>query len=171
MFFRNLTIFTFPPSLRDALEALPDQLEQHALKPLGSMEMSTHGFVSPLGQGHSALSLSVGNCLLVTLGSETKVLPAAVVNRAVSEKLDAIQEKENRTPGSKERKRIKDEVIADLLPRAFARPSRTAAYLDLGRGWLVVDTASRKNAEAMVRVRCAGPSDPARQHHGCPHLP
>ena len=45
---------------------------------------------------------------------------------------------------------MKDEVLTDLLPRAFARPSRIAAYLDLSLGWLVVDSSSRKNAEAVV---------------------
>lgn len=150
MLFRNLTLFRFPLSLRDALAALPEQLPEHALKALGPLELSTRGFVSPFGRGHEALSHQVGDCLLLNLGSEDKILPAAVVNEALAEKLDAIREQEGRNPGGRERKRLKDEVLTDLLPRAFARPSRVAAYLDLGRGWLVIDSSSRKNAEAVV---------------------
>lgn len=150
MLFRNLTLFRFPSSLREALDALPERLPEHALKALGPLELSTRGFASPFGRNHEALSHRVGDCLLLSLGGEDKILPAAVVNEALAAKLDAIREKEGRSPGGKERKRLKDEVFTDLLPRAFAKPSRTAAYLDMERCWLIVDSASRKNAEAMV---------------------
>lgn len=150
MLFRNLTLFRFPLSMREALETLPDRLPDHVLRPLGPLELSTRGFVSPFGRGDETLSHRVGDCLLLNLGGEDKILPAAVVNQALNEKLDAIREQEGRSPGARERKRMKDEVLTDLLPRAFARPSRIAAYLDLSLGWLVVDTGSRKNAEAVV---------------------
>jgi recombination associated protein RdgC len=150
MLFRNLTLFRFPLPLREALETLPDRLPEHALRPLGPLELSTRGFVSPFGRNHEALSHQVGDCVLIALGGEDKILPAAVVNEALAEKLDAIRENEGRSPGGKERKRLKDEVLTDLLPRAFAKPSRTMAYLDLESNWLIVDTASRKNAEAVV---------------------
>lgn len=35
MLFRNLTLFRFPLSLREALETLPERLPEHALKALG----------------------------------------------------------------------------------------------------------------------------------------
>lgn len=150
MLFKNLTLFRFPSSLRTTLESLDEHLPNAALKPLGSLEMSTRGFVSPFGRGDEALSHRVGDCILLALGGEDKLLPAAVVNEALAQKLDAMREREGRNPGGRERKRLKDEVLTDLLPRAFARPSRLAGYLDLGLGWLVVDTSSRKSAEGFV---------------------
>lgn len=150
MLFRNLTLFRFPASLRTALEKLDEHLPEAALKPVGPLELSSRGFVSPFGRGEEQLSHRVGDCVLVTLGGEDKLLPSAVVNEALASKLDKLREREGRAPGGRERKRLKDEVLTDLLPRAFARPSRTNAYLDLGLGWLVVDSASRKNAEAVA---------------------
>ncbi len=150
MLFRNLTLFRFPLSLREALESLDDKLPAHVLKPVGALELSSRGFISPFGRGHEALSHRVGDCVLLTLGGEDKILPAAVVNEALSEKLDAVRDAEGRNPGGRERKRMKEEVLFDLLPRAFARPTRVSAYLDTERGWLLVDTSSRKNAEALV---------------------
>ena len=150
MIFRNLTTFRFSSSLRESLESLAEKIPDHALKPLGALELSTRGFVSPFGRNHEALSHQVGDCVLIALGGEDKILPAAVVNDVLAEKLDAIRENEGRSPGGKERKRLKDEVLTDLLPRAFAKPSRTMAYLDMETNWLIVDTASRKNAEAVV---------------------
>src|SRR5690606_19494715 len=76
------------------------------------------------------------------------------VNETLAQKIAAIAEKEGRRPGGKERKRLKEEVISELLPRAFIRPSRLSAYLDGKNGWFVVDSASRKAAEdAVSQVR------------------
>ena len=150
MLFRNLTLFRFPSSLRKALENLDERLPEAALKPVGPLELSSRGFVSPFGRGEDQLSHRVGDCVLLTLGGEDKLLPSAVVNEALASKLDKVREREGRNPGGRERKRMKDEVLTDLLPRAFARPSRVNGYLDLGLGWLVVDTASRKVAENFV---------------------
>ncbi len=151
MFFRNLSLFRFSP---DALRAALAQLEAHlpnaSLKPLGPLELSTRGFVSPFGRSDATLSHQVGNAVLITLGGEDKILPSVVVKDAVAKKVEAIREREGRTPGARERRRLKDEALTDLLPRAFARSSRVNAYLDLEHGWLVVDTASRKVAESVV---------------------
>jgi len=69
---------------------------------------------------------------------------------------------EGRPVGGRERKRIKAEILDQLLPRAFARPSRLAAWLDRQHGWLVLDTASRKAAEnALSTLRDAMGSFPA----------
>lgn len=139
-----------PSSLRAALEALDEHLPNVALKPLGSLELSTRGFVSPFGRGDEALSHRVGDCILLSVGGHDKILPSSVVNEALAEKIDALREREGRNPGGRERKRLKDEVLTDLLPRAFSKPSRTSAYIDLGLGWLVIDTASRNVAEQIV---------------------
>jgi len=116
------------------------------------MEMSTRGFVSPFGRGESQLAHQVGQAVRLTLGGEDKILPAAVVNEELANKLDRIREEEGRVPGGRERKRIKDEVLTDLLPRAFTRPTRTSAYLDLDLAWCVIDTSSRKAAETVISV-------------------
>ena len=150
MLFRNLTLFRFPLSLRPSLETLDEKLPEHALKALSPLELSTRGFVSPFGRGHEALSHRVGDCLLLNLGGEDKILPASVVNEVLAEKLDAIREQEGRSPGGRERKRLKDEVLTDLLPRAFSKPTRTPAYLDLSLGWLVIDTAAPAKTDELI---------------------
>jgi len=48
MFFKNLTLFRFPASLD--LSDLDEQLAPHLLKPVGALELSSHGFISPFGR-------------------------------------------------------------------------------------------------------------------------
>lgn len=160
MFFRNLTLFRFPASLD--FSRLDELLPEAALKPVGPLDLASRGFVSPFGRDEPALSHRVGDAIWLTLGGEDKLLPAAVVNDLLAKKLAEIEEKEGRKPGGRTRKRIKEDLLHELLPRAFVKPSRTDALLDLEHGILAVDTSSRKNAEAVAsEIRHALGSFPA----------
>ncbi len=160
MFFRNLTLFRFPTSLD--LSDLDTLLAEHALRPVGPLELSTRGFVSPFGQHGDALSHRLGDAIWLTVGGEDKLLPGAVVNDLLQKKLAKIEQAEGRKPGGRTRKRLKDELVTELLPRAFVRPVRTDALIDTKLGVIAVDTSSRKNAESVVsEVRKALGSFPA----------
>ena len=160
MFFRNLTFFRFPASLN--IEDLDAGLVDCALKPVGAMELSSRGFVSPFGRNEEALLHRIGDALWLAAGSEDKILPGSVVNDLLQKKLAEIEEKEGRRLGGRARKRLKEDLVHELLPRAFVKPGRTDAMLDLTHGFIAVDTSSRKSAEAVVSdVRQALGSFPA----------
>jgi recombination associated protein RdgC len=160
MFFRNLTLFRFPTTTK--LDDLDTGLDECQLKPVGPLELSSRGFISPFGRDAEALSHRQGDAIWLAVGGEDKILPGAVVNDMLQKKLAEIEQKEGRKPGGRTRKRLKDELVTDLLPRAFVKPSRTDALLDLGHGIVVVDTSSRKNGENVVsEIRRALGSFPA----------
>ncbi len=165
MFFRNLTLFRFPTSFD--FSDLDTRLADTPLKPVGALEPSSRGFVSPfgrLGSTGEAMTLShhADDAVWLTVGGEDRLLPAAVVNDLLAKKLAGMEQREGRRPGSRVRKRIKQDLVHELLPRAFVRPSRIDATLDLGHGLCIVDTASRKQAETVVsQLRHALGSFPA----------
>ena len=160
MFFRNLTLFRFPTTLD--FSQLDELLPEMQLKPVGALELSSRGFVSPFGRNEPELSHRVGEALWLTVGGEDKILPSAVVNDLLGKKLAEIEEKEGRKPGGRTRKRIKEDLVHELLPRAFVKPSRTDALVDLEHGFIAVDSASRKNSEEFVsQIRGALGSFPA----------
>ena len=160
MFFRNLTLFRFPTTTK--LDDLDTGLGECQLKPVGPLELSSRGFISPFGRDADAMSHNQGDATWLAVGSEDKILPGSVVNDMLAKKLAVIEQKEGRKPGGRTRKRIKDELITDLLPRAFVKPGRTDALIDLGHGVVVVDTSSRKTGENVVsEIRRALGSFPA----------
>ncbi len=160
MFFRNLTLFRFPTTTR--LDDLDTGLDQCQLKPVGPLELSSRGFISPFGRDAEALSHRLGDAIWLTVGGEDRLLPGSVVNDMLARKLAEIEQKEGRKPGGRTRKRIKDELITDLMPRAFIKPSRTDALLDLEHGIVVIDSSSRKSAENVCsEIRRALGSFPA----------
>ncbi|HRO27245.1 MAG TPA: recombination-associated protein RdgC, partial [Luteimonas sp.] len=141
---------------------LDDLLAEHPLKPVGALELSSRGFVSPFGREGEALSHRIGDTIRVTVGGEDRLLPSSVVNDLLGKRLAEVEEKQGRRPGSRMRKQMKDDLVHELLPRAFVRPSRTDAMIDLAHGVCAVDTSSRKAGEAVVsEIRHAMGSFPA----------
>jgi len=162
MFYRNLTLFRFSESVAADLERLEEALPEHRLRPVGPMEMGTRGFISPLGRNQEPLVHSVARNTMVSVGSEDKLLPSSVVNDELANRVQKIADEEARKVNGRERKRIKDDVMNELLPRAFVRSSRMSAYVDKKNGWLVLDTSSRKSAEnTLSQIREALGSFPA----------
>ncbi len=149
MFFSNLTLFRFPTTLDfSEVETL---LPEAQLKSVGPLEMSSRGFISPFGRDEQeALSHRIADFLWLTVGGEDKILPGSVVNDLLARKVAEIEEKEGRRPGGRARKRLKDDLIHELLPRAFVKSSRTDAMLDLQHGYVAVDTSSRKTGENVM---------------------
>lgn len=152
MWFRNLTLFRFSPAAVKALKTLDEDLAEKRLRACGPHELATQGFISPYGRGEETLVHHVGKFALVSIGSENRLLPTSVINEELAAKLQKIEDKTGKKPGSRERKRLKEEVLTDLLPRAFIRLSKRSGYLDTDQGWLVFDTASRKAAEEGVSL-------------------
>lgn len=164
--FTQAIVFQLPADLVVDPDALQAAFTESALKPVGPLELCSAGFVSPFGGEAEALVHQVGKCLLLAVGREERILPAGVVHDELERRLREIEEKEGRRPGGRTRKRIKDEVVTDLLPRAFTRRTRVDAYIDQARALLVVATTSRKVAESVAsEIRRALGSFPALPLH------
>lgn len=170
MNFRNVVLFRFPSSFEgmfqtptaEAFDSLADSLAEARLKPVGPMELYSSGFVSPYGVHSDLLVQRVQDKLGISIGTEKRLLPASVINDRLQKKLEEIEEQEGRRPGGRTRKRLKDDLIMELLPQAFVEPSRVYAYFDFGRSFIAVDTSSRGSAENVVsEVRRAAGSFPA----------
>lgn len=149
MFFRNLTFFRFPLAVDFSDVAL--SLPHAQLRPVGALEMTSRGFISPFGrQETEVLHHQIGDFLWLTVGGEDKMLPSAVVNDELEKRIAQVQELTGQIPGGRERKRLKDDILHSLLPRAFVKSSRLDAFLDLKHGYIAVNTSSRKKAEELA---------------------
>jgi recombination associated protein RdgC len=150
MFFRNLTFFRFPTTVAKSLAELDARLEECRLKPVGPSELMSRGFIPPFGRDAEAMSHRIGDAIWITLGGEDRLLPGAVVNDELGKRIAAMEEKEGRKLGGRARKRLKEDLVMELLPRAFVRPVQTNATLDLEHGFIAVDASSKKAAESVV---------------------
>jgi len=150
MWFKNIQLFELVEGFALPTDELIEALKSKPLREPGALEIETNGFSSPYSRADERLLHSIGRAHLMRLGSHKKILPGSVVNEEISKKIDAIKIKESREVGRKERMRLKDDVLTELLPRAFSQPSSTDAYIDGKNGWLVVDAGARKKAETVT---------------------
>jgi recombination associated protein RdgC len=160
MFFKNLTLFRFPASLD--FSGLDAHLPEATLKPVGPLELASRGFISPFGRDEAQLSHRVNDAIWLAVGGEERLLPSVVINDVLAKKIAELEARNGRKPGGKLRKQLQDDIVHELLPRAFVKPSRTDALIDLQHGFVAVDTSSRKTGEVIIsEIRRALGSFPA----------
>lgn len=152
MWFKNLVFYRLTKPFKLAPEELQQQLERHRAKPCGSLEFFSYGWASPFGKKNDVLVHAANQFIIVCALKEEKVLPASVIREFVTDKVDEIEEKQMRKASKREKEAIRDEVLHDLLPKAFTRSTMTYAYIDPRNDWVVVDSSSPKKAEDLTSL-------------------
>ncbi len=152
MWFKNLQLFRLTEGFPYPAEAMEAALAGQRARPCGGEELFTLGWFPPLGEPERPLVHAANGCFLVCAQRQERLLPASVVNEVLAERAEQIQAEELREVGRRERQRLREEVVSELLPKAFTRSTRTFAYLDPQAGWLVVDSPNRRRAEDLVSL-------------------
>lgn len=145
MWFKQLSVFRLPEM--PPVDALEERLAAAAFSPCLGLDWNSSGFVAP-ASFCPAMVFSAKGSARIALKREEKVLPAAVVRDILDAKAQEIQQAEGRNVGRKEKQELKDNIIDDLLPRAFTRSSRTEALLT--DGLLLVNNATAAKAEDLL---------------------
>ena len=130
---------------------LEERLSSHALQKCLSMEMQSRGWVLPKDENGKFVH-ALGQDMLITLGIEKKLLPAAVINQLTKERAAEIAQQQGFEPGRKQIRDIKESVLVELMPRAFALRRKTNAWIDPVSGWFVIDTSSTGKADEFLEV-------------------
>jgi recombination associated protein RdgC len=158
MWFKNLTLFRLTEAFTLSPEELNARLGEGPFRPCGSLELASFGWSPPLVREGDALAYALNGYVMVCFKKEEKLLPGSVVNEVVARRSEEAEERKGAPLGRRERGQLRDEVIAELLPKAFTHSRKTYAYIDARGGWLVVDSASTKKAEELVSHlrRCLG---------------
>ena len=152
MWFKNLCLYRLQEPFKLSPEELEEALLQHSFQPCGKMEMSSQGWVSPLGRDGQLLVYAGGGCMMLCLQEESKLLPAGVIRDALLERVAELEEREQRKIRKREKENLKEEIFHELLPRAFSRSKQTFGYIDTKQGWLAIDSASWKQAENFTEI-------------------
>jgi recombination associated protein RdgC len=150
MWFRNLQLYRLGQPLDLSPEALNARLLEHAFRGCSRMDMAASGWMPPLGRHSELLVHAADACIMLCLRKGEKLMPASVVNQLLDERVAEIEVAEAREVYRRERRRLKDEIIVDLLPRALTRHTDLYAYIDSRNGLVVVDTPTASKAEDLI---------------------
>jgi recombination associated protein RdgC len=150
MWFRNLQLYRLGNPFQLTPELLDERLRADAFGGCSRMDMQATGWAPPLGRFGQQLVHAANGYILVCLRKEEKILPAGVIRQLLEDKVAELEAAEAREIYRRERMRMKEEIIVDLLPRALTRISNLFAYIDVRNDLLVVDSASALKAETLV---------------------
>jgi len=154
MWFKNLKIYQFSQNFDLSDQLLEEQLSASTFSSCTQHQLSSYGWVSPLdkvsNKTNQMMIHASKDFVLLSAKEEQKLLPAAVINELLQEKIADIEEKEGFKPGKKQRDQLKEELVIDLLPRAFSRFYQNFAYIDRVNQLLIVDAASSNKAEQLT---------------------
>lgn len=160
-FFRIAEDFVLPD-----LDALERVLQKGRFVPCGPTQPESTGWVPPRSKG-KVLAELVGGHLVLKLCTEKRAVPSSAIKAAVDEKIERYKaETGNERVPAKLKKEFKEEVLLDLLPRAFSKRATTLLWLNPADRFLVVDAGSLSGADrivssllaALLEVPGAGPA-------------
>lgn len=150
-FFRTAAGFALP-----SLDLLETVLQKGRFIPCGPTQTDSAGWVAPRGEKSKQLAEIADGHLLLKLRAEKRAVPAPAVKAAVKERVDRYKaETGNERVPAKLKKEFKEEVLLDLLPRAFSKFADTLLWLDPKNRMLVVDAASLAGADRIVSALLA----------------
>ena len=148
--FKNALIYRITQWAAPATADIEARLGEARFAECGATQLESSGWVEPRGEKHGRLIESVGGQWILRLAVERKAVPASVVKEALSQRLDKIEADTGRRPKGKQSKELKEEVIQDLLPRAFPRRANTLIWVDPKAQLIWINAASLKKADAIV---------------------
>ena len=148
--FKNALVYRIdqwqPPTQAD----IESRLAGARFAECGPTQPEAAGWVEPRGERHGALLESIGGQLILKLCTESKPVPGGVVRQQLEARLDRIEAETGRRPKGKAKRELKEQIVHDLLPRAFPKRSTTLVWLDLAARLVLIGAASPKKPDAVV---------------------
>ena len=148
MWFKQCQAYRLPETPDAAV--LAEALDEHRFAPPCGLDWFTDGFAVPQPFGDE-LVFAANKTLGISLKREERVLPGAVIKTVLDEKIAKIEAEEARKVGRKERQELKEQIVDELLPRAFTRASRTDAVLV--DGYLLINQTGNKAETLLSHLR------------------
>lgn len=150
--FKNVLIYRISQWDASSLDQIEDRLAAGRFMACSATQPESAGWVQPRGDKHTSLMESIGGQLILRLAVERKAVPGSAVKSRLEERLDKIEQETGRRPKGKAAKEIKEEVLQELLPRAFPKRGSHLIWIDPQAGFVVVNAGSVKGADRIITL-------------------
>ena len=149
--FRNVRFYHLDGVWPESEESLSTSLEQAGFEPCGPLTERSSGWVAIDPDTSDFLARRVNGADLFRLRSQSRVLPAAVINEELEVRIEEFRRRMQEAPTPREKRRLKAEARDELMPKAMLKSDRIWGYVDLKEKVLGIDTALDSVAERFLR--------------------
>lgn len=153
LWFKNAIIYQLNNDNLLDKQTIENALKSALFSPCGNLDTTKMGWVSPYDDNNlDDFIIDMQGHLLLRIKKETKILPAPVIKQALNEKIDKQEKALSRKLSKNEKATLKDEVMIDLMPRAFSKYNYYWLWIDIENKRIIIDCSSFKLAEDILAI-------------------
>ena len=153
LWFKNAIIYQLNNDNLLDKQTIEQALKSASFSPCGNLDTTKMGWVSPYNDNNlDDFIIDMQGHLLLRIKKETKILPAPVIKQALIDKIDKQEKALSRKLSKNEKATLKDEVMIDLMPRAFSKYNHYWLWIDTENRRIIIDCSSFKLAEDILAI-------------------
>ncbi|WOB06540.1 recombination-associated protein RdgC [Piscinibacter gummiphilus] len=149
--FKNLLVYALRWD-RSITAEHAERAASAAFVPCTPTQQESAGWVPPRGEKHGEFIEWIDGQAIMKLCIEKRSVPSAAVKEELEKRLDKIEADTGRRPKGKKAKEIKEEVVHELLPRAFAKRSNVPVWINQRAGLVMIGAGSTVAADRVASM-------------------
>ncbi len=146
MWFNNALIYQYELNEETDLNAF---LKDELLKPCPPHARFIYGWLPAFAD--EMVHEIVGSAM-ICMGKEERILPRGVIKKMLHERIQLIEQQQNRTVKRSEKAQIAEDIEFELLPKSFCVQKRLSALLDTVNKRLIINSSSANQASQLTAL-------------------